>query len=349
MRIGLKGGFGQKNIAIAETATVAELLVAISEATGLPEFEVKSGFPPKKIDFASFDATTPLGDLDLKLDGQRLQVDAKAASSTAAPNTASGQFASTARAPKSESPKPRAAAIPPSSKSTQQLPSLKRKNADKWEKDPPEVSLRDGQSALIQRVMPDDNSCLFRAIGKITLGNSLDGMTELRSIVAQAIQADGGDKYNALVLEKDPNEYCRWIQTENSWGGAIEIQIIAEAFGVEIFAVNVKDLSIQKFNEGQKTRGYLVYSGIHWDVLVENPMGKWGEPELDISQFQAYDYEVEEAAGKIGKELMDAGYYTDTSNFPIKCHICKQQGNGEKWATEHVAKTGHQDFGEVGE
>lgn len=354
MRIGLKGAFGQKAIVVPELTTIGQLLLDISEATSLAEFDVTYGFPPKPIDFASLDPSARLCDVHLQLDGQRLQVNPKPSTSRAAPNTAGGQYAAPVpakEAPTKESPSrqgPTFSARSSSAAPTPQpakLPSLSRKS-DKWEKDPPEVPMRDGQSALIQRVMPDDNSCLFRAIGKCVLGNSLDGMTELRSVVAQAIQADT-DRYNEIVLEKPPNEYCRWIQTENSWGGAIEIQIIAEAFGLEIHAINVKDGSVQRFNEGQPLRGYLVYSGIHWDVVVENPLGKWGEPDLDIAQFSSFDLEVERQAKEIGRLLTDAGYYTDTQTFPIKCNVCGQQGSGEKWAQQHAEKTSHMDFGQV--
>jgi ubiquitin thioesterase OTU1 len=354
MRIGLKGAFGQKAIVLQDSAVVAELLLGIAEATSLPEFDVTYGFPPKPIDFASLDPTTRLCDVHLNLDGQRLQVNPKPSTSPASPNTAGGEYAALVQAEQAQRKKspnrigPTFSARPSSPRPSPppaKLPSLSRK-ADKWEKDPPEVPLRDRQSALIQRVMPDDNSCLFRAIGKCVLGNSLDGMTELRSVVAQAIQADT-DRYNEIVLEKPPNEYCRWIQTENSWGGAIEIQIIAEAFELEIHAINVKDGSVQRFNEGQPLRGYLVYSGIHWDVVVENPMGKWGEPDLDIAQFSSFDVEVEQKAKEIGKLLTDAGYYTDTKTFPIRCNVCGQDGNGEQWAQKHAEQTNHMDFGQV--
>jgi ubiquitin thioesterase OTU1 len=374
MRIGLKGAFGQKQITLTDSATVAELLVAIEDATTLPEFEVKQGFPPRLIDFSNIDPTLQLRQAGLNLNGTRLQVDAKAdglAAST--PGTTGGEGRSTQTASSNIQPPsaPRAGqstsaansgarhSTPPTfaGRSTRSNPTTSKdsglvpikKDASKIEKDPPELSIRTppNDSYLIHRVMPDDNSCLFRAIGKCVLGNDLDSMTELRSIVAQAIQKDK-EYYNEVVLEKEPDEYCKWIQNPDSWGGAIEIGIIAETFDIEVCAVNVADGSIQRFNEGKgKMRSYLVYSGIHWDAIVENAAGKWGPVDIDVAQFDPFDDEVEQKAKKIGLMLKDAGYYTDTNKFGIKCNLCDWKGEGQNSAIQHVKDTGHQDFGQV--
>lgn len=345
MRIGLKGAFGQSQITLGDDATIAELLVAISEATSLPEFDVKSGFPPQIIEFAPYDPTTPLKITDLKLNGQRLQVDAKYDSSKETlSNTSGHQGSSTSQTESPRKTQPSAPAKTCSTDSPAPL-NLQRKSTN-VEKDPAELPLRNGESTLIQRVMPDDNSCLFRAISKCVLGNDLDGMTELRSMVAQGIQADT-ERYNSIVLEKEPDEYCKWIQKGTSWGGAIEIGIIAEQFGIEVCAVNVQDGSVQRFNEGQTTRSYLVYSGIHWDAIVENPAGKWGPVEFDTTQFSSFDDEVLEKAKEIGSILNKAGYYTDTKKFGIKCNVCGWKGNGEQAAIDHVQDTTHMDFEQI--
>lgn len=87
--------------------------------------------------------------------------------------------------------------------------------------------------------MPDDNSCLFRAFAKAVLPGDDLTMHELRSLVAQAIQGDPVT-YPKVVLDQDPDDYCRWIQTEDAWGGAIEIGILAKHFDVEICSIDVK-------------------------------------------------------------------------------------------------------------
>lgn len=346
MRIGLRGAFGQSTINLDDGATVGDLSSKITEVSSLTSFDLKAGFPPKAIDLTQFDPAAKLSSLDVKLNGERLQVVARETEQNASepPTTPS----STAAQPKTSSTTAPARAFAAKTSSQPSAPAeplpLKKKPR-KFEDDPPAVSLSDG-SFLVHRVMPDDNSCLFRALGKCLLGSDVDGMVELRSTVAQGVQADT-ERFNEVVLEKSPDDYCRWIQNPNSWGGAVEIAIISEAFGVEVCAVNLEDCSVQRFNEGQAMRVFLVYSGIHWDALASNVVGKWGPPEIDVTQFDANDVEIEQKAIEIGRLLSEAGYYTNTTSFAIKCNICGWVGKGEKGAVEHAGSTGHQDFGEA--
>ena len=87
--------------------------------------------------------------------------------------------------------------------------------------------------------MPDDNSCLFRAFGNAVLPGDDLSMTELRSLVATSIQ-EQPDVYSKVVLEQEPDEYCRWIQTEDAWGGAIEMTILSQHFDIEICSIDVQ-------------------------------------------------------------------------------------------------------------
>jgi len=87
--------------------------------------------------------------------------------------------------------------------------------------------------------MPDDNSCLFRAFGSAVLPGDDLTMTELRSLVASAIQSDP-ETYTQVVLEQKPDDYCRWIQTPDAWGGAIEMGILSKHFELEICSIDVQ-------------------------------------------------------------------------------------------------------------
>lgn len=69
-------------------------------------------------------------------------------------------------------------------------------------------------------------------------------MTELRSLVATYIQ-EQPDVYSKVVLEQEPDEYCRWIQTEDAWGGAIELTILSQHFDIEICSIDVQVGDIQ--------------------------------------------------------------------------------------------------------
>ena len=212
---------------------------------------------------------------------------------------------------------------------------------------------------------------MFRALSSAVLGSALDGMTELRSVVAQTIQSNP-DLYTKGMLEKEPSAYCRWIQREDSWGGGIELSILSQHFNIEICSINVQDLRIDKFNEGQPTRCVLVYSGIHYDVCAVTPFAG-AEPEFDRKVFDVVrtgDEEMDggalEAARELCKVLQGRHYCkflravcfwcrklthlrppdTDTHGFTVKCNTCGQSGTGEQWAVQHAQGTGHGDFGE---
>jgi ubiquitin thioesterase OTU1 len=93
------------------------------------------------------------------------------------------------------------------------------------------------------RVMPDDNSCLFRAFGTAVLPDVDESMPELRSLVASAIQAEP-EVYSKVVLEQEPDDYCRWIQSQDAWGGAIELGILSKHFDIEICSLDVQVQSL---------------------------------------------------------------------------------------------------------
>ncbi|KFY14687.1 hypothetical protein V491_05950, partial [Pseudogymnoascus sp. VKM F-3775] len=137
--------------------------------------------------------------------------------------------------------------------------------------DTPELPLPDRGATLVMRVMPDDNSCLFRAFAAAVLPGDDLSMLELRSLVASQIQEER-DVYTKVVLDnREPDDYCRWIQTEDAWGGAIELAILSKHFKIEVCSIDVQTLRIDRFNEGAPIRCILVYSGIHYDTIVQSP------------------------------------------------------------------------------
>jgi ubiquitin thioesterase OTU1 len=64
-------------------------------------------------------------------------------------------------------------------------------------------------------------------------------MLELRSLVAVSIQ-EQPDIYTQVVLEQSPDEYCKWIQTDDAWGGAIELKILSLHFDIEVCSIDVQ-------------------------------------------------------------------------------------------------------------
>ena len=351
IRLRVRGPEGVTTITIESSATWHDLLAQISQKTGVStDFDLKAGFPPQPFNTESIDGSTKLTDLPHKINGEQLIVVPRDVQSKLSNPVADSK-------PRPEAVKalpPRDLTSPPRHKNgdfpAQPLSLTPRPKGD-LKDDPPEIPVPLLDGTMVLRVMPDDNSCMFRALSSAVLGSTLDGMTELRSVVAQTIQANT-DLYNKAMLEREPSKYCQWIQREDSWGGGIELSILSQHFGVEICSINVQDLRVDRFNEGMPTRCILVYSGIHYDVCAVTPF-TGAEPEFDRKVFDVVktgDEEIDggalEAARELCKVLQGRHYFTDTHGFTVKCNICGVSGKGEQWAVQHATGTGHQNFGE---
>lgn len=329
IRIRLRAPDGQHTLSLDDGAAVSDLLSSISNATDLPLFELKWNFPPQPLDPSLYGLSTLLKDTDLKLNGAQIIVIAQA---TGDPSELRQQEESQNSAGQSQS--------------DSGLLSLTRKQVSEL-KDTPEVPVPDRGGTVVLRVMPDDNSCMFRALGSAVLTGELDSMNELRSLVAQGVQNDP-DLYNEATLEKSPNDYCEWISRESSWGGGIELSILSQHFDIEIASINVQDLRVDRFNEGKARRCILVYSGIHYDTIAFVPQGVSPlDSENDLKLFDATDDVILAASRELCGILKKQHYFTDTKNFSIKCDICGWKGAGEEDATQHAKDTGHMKFGEA--
>jgi ubiquitin thioesterase OTU1 len=323
IRIRLRAPNGQHTLALDDNAAVSDLLSAITTSTELPLYELKWNFPPQPLDPSLYGLSTLLKDTDLKLNGAQIMVIAQA---TGDPSETKQDSQPTTQSPSAPL-------------------SLQRKEKAGL-KDTPEVPVPDRAGTVVLRVMPDDNSCMFRAVGSAVLTDTLDSMTELRSLVAQAIQRDQ-DQYNEAILQRTPDDYCKWIQYSDSWGGGIELSILSQEFDIEIASINVQDLRVDRFNEGKARRCILVYSGIHYDTIAFVPAGSSTfSPENDIKLFDTGDEVILQAARELCGELKKQRYYTDTQNFDIKCNLCGWKGAGQTEAVTHANATGHYDFGE---
>ncbi|KAI9707143.1 MAG: ubiquitin-specific protease otu1 [Candelina mexicana] len=227
---------------------------------------------------------------------------------------------------------------------------LTRAQNKSFSMDAPEIPIPSRASTLVLRVMPDDNSCLFRAFGSAFLG-TVDSMNELRSLIAQSIQAES-ETYSEVVLEQKPDQYCMWIQNEDAWGGGIELSILSKHFDIEICSIDVQSLRVDRYNEGRAKRCILVYSGIHYDTIALSPSDApythaHAPPEFDQKVFDTADDVILNKALELCKVLQGKHYYTDTAGFAIRCNICGERLVGEKGATAHAERTGHSDFKEA--
>lgn len=347
-RVRIRGPSGQSAISLDDSATIHDLRSQIAEKTGLAlgNYATKYGYPDlKPLELDQLSPELKITDLGISLNGEQLIISAREPSTTMSIEDDTGRQAlSTTANMEAEIP------LAQSQQPLQLLPST-RNNPHEGAEDPPEIPSPEHAGTFVLRIMPDDNSCLFRAVGNAVIGG-MDTMTELRSIVAQTIQAYP-DEYSEAVLEKRPDDYCRWIQNENSWGGGIELSILSKHFDIEVCSIDVQTLRVDRFNEGALTRCVVVYSGIHYDTIALSPSDPpythaYAPPEFDTKIFDAADPIVLERALELCKILQQRHYFTDTAGFRVRCNTCGGTFVGEKGATQHAMQTGHYDFGEAG-
>ncbi|KAL4907615.1 hypothetical protein BDW74DRAFT_147845 [Aspergillus multicolor] len=323
MRVRIRGPSGQYTAILAEDATIGDLRKDIAEKTGLTAYDVKYGYPPKPLLLDQTGKHQKLTELAFKLDREQLTISAKDRPWT---EPATTEDAASVNAQPS----------PPKL-------SLSRKQQSVAE-DTPKVHSAEHGGIFVLRVMPDDNSCLFRAISKALLPGA-DTMVELRSAVAETIQ-DNPDEYSAAILEQAPDDYCRWIKNETSWGGAIELSILSKHFDIEICSVDLGNLRVDRFNEGQSRRCFLVYSGIHYDTIALSPYEN-ALPEFDTTVFDTSDSLALDKALDVCRLLQEKNYYTDVAAFRLHCNDCGGILVGQQGAKEHTVQTGHRDFSQV--
>jgi ubiquitin thioesterase OTU1 len=353
MRIRIRGPSGQSTVQLKDTDTVADLISKIYDATSLPSFDVKIGTPPlplESLDLSSLDPTAPLKDTNLKLANQLLTVSARDGDTvqTDSQSTQAIEGSTTS----SQTSRTQATITQPLSASqteTESRFSLQRK-PNITDNDPPEVPIPSHAATLVLRVMPDDNSCLFRALGTCIFGSSIDGVVELRDTVATVIQSQP-ERFNAAVLNRDPDLYCKHIKSPDSWGGYIDVTILSEAFDICVRTINVKDGHVYSYNESAPKQCIIVYSGIHYDAIALSPSDPpyrhaTSPMEFDQKQFPISDNEVLDKAKELCANLRERHYFTDTAGFSLKCGVCGWRGQGKRVAEKHAKETGHQSFEE---
>ncbi|KIK08215.1 hypothetical protein K443DRAFT_672708 [Laccaria amethystina LaAM-08-1] len=128
-------------------------------------------------------------------------------------------------------------------------------------------------SVLVHRIVPDDNSCLFSSVALI-FEQSIQKASQMRKIVAEGIQRDP-ETYNEAILGMPPSQYIATITKPTSWGGAIELGVLAAHYSAEIASIDVETGRIDRFSPGanpERMRCLLIYSGIHYDAASLAPM-----------------------------------------------------------------------------
>ena len=213
----------------------------------------------------------------------------------------------------------------------------------------------------VLRVMPDDNSCMFTSVGgAIPIA---DPSAILREKIADYI-LNHPEEYTKAILGDEPSRYVRRMKEKDTWGGAIELSILSDIYKIQICSVDVKvshtsptnfpassantlqSLRIDKFGENMDTRCIVLYSGIHYDRIAFT-MDLSHPVEFDVTQWSTDDDDILQKAVQLAEKLNSMHYYTDTTDFVIKCEVCNWIGQGTKDAATHEKEVGHSQFVEM--
>ncbi|KAF8201558.1 hypothetical protein BJ912DRAFT_945671 [Pholiota molesta] len=323
--------------------TVQDLQQAVYNVTQiLPSRQIlKTGYPPRALVLVP---ELPISSLDLQR-GDQLIV-----SESATQSGSSGPAASAPPAARVQSPPAQRAAPAASSPSPAVAPAQRQVVQPLPSSGPDHVEL-DG-SYLIHRVVPDDNSCLFSSAA-LVFEQNMSKAPQLRQIVADGIRSNA-ETYNEAILGMPPTQYIATISKPTSWGGAIELSILATHYSAEIASIDVETGRIDRFAPGEfgspsGMRAILIYSGIHYDAATLAPMvdapPEWHQTLFPITSSEDSD-PVLVAAKKLADILRSKKAFTNTATFDLKCEVCGQGLKGEKGARAHAEETGHVRFGE---
>lgn len=355
---------GTSTYTLEPTSTLSSLQTYIESQCSIPasDQDLKIGYPPKSVLVSSLPSSALLSSDEVGIKkGEQVIVARRAGSSAASvPATSSSSatpFSTTSSFGPKTGPQPIVSTATGVSsfgfgarrlddgltaRNPSSFPSTSNSSWTKVSDGSVSVPLN-SSGELVLKVVPDDNSCLFTSISFL-LTQAQESTSDLRRIVADAIKSNPID-YPDVVLGQPREEYIKKILNPQTWGGAIEIAILSDHFEVEIDSVDVASGRVHMFGEGKgfSNRGVLVYSGIHYDALYAKNAS--GEVQTMFPGGEAR--EVLTAAQELCKELKKRRYYTDTSNFSLKCKVCGMGLKGEREAVKHAAATGHGDFGEV--
>ncbi|CAK9146954.1 unnamed protein product [Ilex paraguariensis] len=204
------------------------------------------------------------------------------------------------------------------------------------------------EGAIVRRVIPSDNSCLFNAVGYV-MDHDRNKASELRQVIAATVASDP-IKYSEAFLGKPNEEYCAWILNPEKWGGAIELSILVDYYGREIAAYDIQTTRCDLYGQGKnyQERAVLIYDGLHYDALAMSP-AEGAPEEFDQTIFAVNDRTigtVERLTLNLVKEQQRKRSYTDTANFTLRCGVCQIGVIGQKEAAEHAQATGHVNFQE---
>ncbi|XP_022231020.2 ubiquitin thioesterase OTU1 [Drosophila obscura] len=340
-----------------QNTTLGELKTRIAQATAIqePQLHVLVGYPPKPLDLSENQENQNLKTVGIN-SGETLIVEEKAGAAAPAPATVTATATATtsgsstleddealARRLQAEEDAEHLRQVSSGSVETNALNVVQALEPVI----PPEESGPNGNfnGILLKKVVPADNSCLFTSI-RFVLNGKVDneGSEMMRHIIAQEVSADT-TQYSDAVLGKSNAEYCAWIQKADSWGGAIEVSILSNYYGIEIDVVDIQNAIINRFGEDKNfgLRVFLLFDGIHYDPLYMETL----QNSVPATIFPVEEMGVYQQAEQIANEAKSSRQFTNVDKFTLRCMDCDVMLVGQVQAQEHAKSTGHTNFGEI--
>lgn len=247
-------------------STIKDLKQALSQLSSIPEakLQVLTGFPPKTLDISQDDSSLGKIIFQVKFSVFNLfLLTVNSGISTGDTLILQESTNNISIAPSSSTDKADerlSAATEPSSNLNNTLT---------------EETINELSGILMKHIVAADNSCLFTSINFVLSGKvdeSGEAAKYLRKLVAETILNESHN-YDEAILGKPLEQYCSWIQNDTSWGGAIELAILSNFYGIEIAVVDTVNAIINRFGEDQNypLRVFLMFDGIHYDPLFLEP------------------------------------------------------------------------------
>ncbi|XP_017129617.1 ubiquitin thioesterase OTU1 [Drosophila elegans] len=322
-----------------EHTTLGELKTKIVQATAIqaPQLHVLVGYPPKPLDLSQQQEQRDLKTVGIN-SGETLIVEEKAAPTATAFVPATHTMDDDEALARRLQAEEEAQLLEATGGVPAQVPELPVAPTESGPNG-------DFNGILLKKVVPADNSCLFTSI-RFVLNGKVDneGSEMMRHIIAQEVAADP-QSYNDAVLGKSNAEYCAWIQKADSWGGAIEVSILSNYYGIEIDVVDIQNAIINRFGEDKNfgLRVFLLFDGIHYDPLYMET----SQSAAPATIFPVEELGVYQQAEQLANEAQSSRQYTNVDKFTLRCMQCDVRLVGQVQAQEHAKQTGHQRFGEI--
>ena len=199
--------------------------------------------------------------------------------------------------------------------------------------------------SFIRLRVPPDNSCLFTAVDCLLHSGVFreNAAADMRALCIERIKGDH-ETYSDLYLGQRSADYCDWLSLSTSWGGEVEIIILAELNNIQISIVQMETLSILTYSppfvagQGNIPRIFLLYTGQHYDALMDekNSTYTFADDDSEVVELLAL------SCAESYKKAWDDGLRT-RNRKRIKCLGCQAILMNAQMFQEHCNSTEHAD------